>query len=84
MDKLILALHSSGDRAPINACYIPYSKAYNKWLHPSKDDVIELMSSFIKSRHLHSHQFDWSVIYNNKVIYEMIHNPKSIPEDLFD
>lgn len=29
-------------------------------------------------------EFDWSISFSNEVIYEMLHNPTQLPEDLFD
>ena len=63
--------------------YVPGSKAsINKWLYPSLEKAMELASYW--EQHKNASEFNWSISFNDEVIFEMIHNPIQLPEDLFN
>jgi hypothetical protein len=62
--------------------YIPGSRVPTKWLYSSLEDAMELPSYW--EQHKDASEFDWSISFNDEVIYEMLHNPTQLPEDLFD
>lgn len=62
--------------------YVPGSKAsINKWLYSSLEKAMELASYW--EQHKNASEFYWSISYNDEVVFEMIHNPVQLPEDLF-
>ena len=69
MNEYILSLHVPGSNVP------------TKWLYSSLEKALELTSYWEQREN--SNKFDWSISFNDEVIYEMIHNPTQLPEDLF-
>ena len=59
--------------------YVPGSKAPIKWLYESLDEAMQFAVCPKASE-----QFDFSIYSDGDVMYEMFHNPKTLPEDLFD
>lgn len=69
MNGYTLSLYAPGSNVPI------------KWLYSSLEKALELTSYWEQREN--SNKFDWSISFNGEVIYEMIHNPTQLPEDLF-
>lgn len=69
MNEYILSLH------------VPGSKVPTKWMYSSLEKAMELASCW--ERHENSDKFDWTISFNGEVIYEKLHNPTQLPEDLF-
>ena len=59
--------------------YVPGSKTSIKWLYESLDEALQFAVCPKASE-----QFDFSIYSDGDVVYEMFHNPKTLPEDLFD
>ena len=59
--------------------YVPGSKVPTKWLYESLDEALQFAICPKASE-----QFDFSIYSDGGVVYEMLHNPKTLPEDLFD
>lgn len=59
--------------------YVTGSKAPITWLYESLDEALQFAICPNASE-----QFDFSIYSDGDVVYEMFHNPKTLPEDLFD
>ena len=62
--------------------YVPGSKVPTKWLYTSLEEAFELPRHWEDNKN--SDKLDWSIFSDGEVVYEMLHNPKTLPEDLFD
>jgi len=62
--------------------YVPGSKIPTKWLYSSLKEALELPRHWESNKN--SDNLDWSISSDDEVVYEMFHNPKTLPEDLFD
>lgn len=61
--------------------YVPGSRIPTKWLYSSLEEAMELTSYWERCKD--ASEFDWSISFNDEVVYEMFHNPTQLPEDLF-
>lgn len=61
--------------------YVPGSKVPTKWIYPSLKEALELPRHWESNKN--QDKWNWSISSDGEVVYEMLHNPKSLPEDLF-
>ena len=62
--------------------YVPYSTVPTKWIYTSLKEALELPQYWENNKN--PDKWDWSISSDGEVVYEMFHNPKNLPEDLFD